>query len=100
MIVFPFHYSKLRADYPSKILINLCLALLMLNLLFLVNSWLASFHNRGLCIAVGAFLHYFLLAAFTWMSLEAVHMYNALIKVFNTYIPNYILKFSIAGWGK
>ncbi|XP_077164506.1 adhesion G-protein coupled receptor G4 isoform X2 [Paroedura picta] len=98
-LVLYLSIDKLREDYPSKILINLCLALLMLNLLFLVNSWLASFHNHGLCIAVGAFLHYFLLVAFTWMGLEAIHMYYALIKVFNTYIPNYILKFSIAGWG-
>ncbi|XP_060105114.1 adhesion G-protein coupled receptor G4 [Heteronotia binoei] len=98
-VVLYLSIDKLRMDYPSKILINLCLALLLLNLLFLVNSWLASFHNRDLCIAVGAFLHYFLLAAFTWMGLEAIHMYYALIKVFNTYVPNYILKFCIAGWG-
>ncbi|XP_054851808.1 adhesion G-protein coupled receptor G4 [Eublepharis macularius] len=98
-VVVYLSIDNLRGDYPSKILINLCLALLMLNLVFLVNSWLASFHNHGLCIAVGAFLHYFLLAAFTWMGLEAIHMYYALVKVFNTYIPNYILKLSIAGWG-
>nr|XP_020665958.1 adhesion G-protein coupled receptor G4 [Pogona vitticeps] len=91
--------DKLRGDYPSRILVNLCFALLMLNLTFLVDSWLASFNNYGLCISVAVFLHYFLLAAFTWMGLEAIHMYYALIKVFNTYIPRYILKFSIAGWG-
>ncbi|XP_062998119.1 adhesion G-protein coupled receptor G4 [Elgaria multicarinata webbii] len=91
--------EKLRGDYPSRILINLCFALLMLNLTFLVNSWLASFHNHDLCIAVAVVLHYFLLAAFTWMGLEAIHMYYALIKVFNTYIPNYMIKFAIVGWG-
>lgn len=99
-ISFPFYFSKLRRDYPSKILINLCAALLMLNLIFLVNSWLTSFNNHGLCITVAVFLHYFLLTAFTWMGLESVHMYLALIRVFNTYIPHYILKFCIAGWGK
>lgn len=41
-----------------------------------------------------------MLASFTWMGLEAVHMYLALVKVFNTYIPSYILKFCIIGWGK
>lgn len=34
------------------------------------------------------------------MGLEAVHMYFALVKVFNIYIPNYILKFCLVGWGK
>uniref|UniRef100_H3B957 Adhesion G protein-coupled receptor G4b n=1 Tax=Latimeria chalumnae TaxID=7897 RepID=H3B957_LATCH len=92
-------FEKLRRDNPSKILINLCTALLMLNLVFLLNSWLASFNNYGLCISVAIFLHYFLLASFTWMGLEAMHMYFALVKVFNIYIPNYILKLCIAGWG-
>ncbi|KAJ7996703.1 hypothetical protein DPEC_G00239770 [Dallia pectoralis] len=93
-------FGKLRKDMPSKILIQLCLALLFLNLVFLLDSWLALYTNAvGLCISTAWFLHYFLLASFTWMGLEAVHMYIALIKVFNTYISNYMLKFSLVGWG-
>ncbi|KAM3612761.1 uncharacterized protein V6R79_014067 [Siganus canaliculatus] len=92
-------FEKLRRDYPSKILINLSVALLGLCMLFLLNSWLSSFSNYGLCIATAAALHYFVLASFTWMGLEAVHMYIALVKVFNTYIPSYILKLCAVGWG-
>ncbi|KFR11864.1 G-protein coupled receptor 126, partial [Opisthocomus hoazin] len=92
-------FEKLRRDYPSKILMNLSTALLFLNLIFLLDGWIASFDIDGLCIAVGALLHFFLLATFTWMGLEAVHMYIALVKVFNTYIRRYILKFCIIGWG-
>nr|XP_012773042.2 adhesion G-protein coupled receptor G4 isoform X1 [Maylandia zebra]XP_023010521.2 adhesion G-protein coupled receptor G4 isoform X1 [Maylandia zebra] len=92
-------FEKLRQDYPSKILINLSSALQGLSMLFLLNTWLSSFSNYALCIATAATLHYFMLASFTWMGLEAVHMYLALVKVFNTYIPSYILKFCIIGWG-
>ncbi|XP_077342423.1 adhesion G-protein coupled receptor G6 isoform X7 [Lithobates pipiens] len=92
-------FEKIRRDYPSKILMNLSTALLFLNLFFLLDSWLASFEINELCIAVAALLHFFLLATFTWMGLEAVHMYIALVKVFNTYIRRYILKFCIIGWG-
>ncbi|KAJ7419161.1 hypothetical protein WISP_55419 [Willisornis vidua] len=92
-------FEKLRRDYPSKILMNLSTALLFLNLVFLLDGWIASFDIDGLCIAVAALLHFFLLATFTWMGLEAVHMYIALVKVFNTYIRRYILKFCIIGWG-
>ncbi|XP_073399650.1 adhesion G-protein coupled receptor G4 isoform X2 [Dendrobates tinctorius] len=92
-------FKQLRRDYPSKILMNLCFSLLMLNLVFLVNEWLSSFRIPGLCILVGALLHYFLLTSFTWMGLEAVHMYFAFVKVFNSYIHKYILKLCIAGWG-
>ncbi|XP_069068562.1 adhesion G-protein coupled receptor G4 isoform X2 [Pleurodeles waltl] len=90
---------QLRKDNPSKILMNLCTALLMLNLLFLINNWVSSFKNYGLCISTAILLHYFLLVSFTWMGLEAVHMYFALVKVFNVYVRNYILKFCIVGWG-
>ncbi|XP_075959737.1 adhesion G protein-coupled receptor G4a [Anarhichas minor] len=92
-------FEKLRRDYPSKILINLSAAMLGLSMLFLLDSWLSSFSNYSLCIATAATLHYFLLASFTWMGLEAVHMYFALVKVFNIYIPSYILKFCAVGWG-
>ncbi|KAE8584803.1 hypothetical protein XENTR_v10021111 [Xenopus tropicalis] len=92
-------FKSLRKDYPSKILMNLSASLLMLNLIFLINNWLSSFRNHGLCITCAALLHYFLLASFTWMGLEAVHMYFAFVKVFNLYIRNYILKFCLVGWG-
>ncbi|XP_042316708.1 adhesion G-protein coupled receptor G2 isoform X2 [Sceloporus undulatus] len=92
-------FEKIRRDYPSKILIQLCVALLLLNLVFLLDSWIALYNIRGLCISVAVFLHYFLLVSFTWMGLEAFHMYLALVKVFNTYVRKYILKFCIVGWG-
>ncbi|XP_028450835.1 adhesion G-protein coupled receptor G2 isoform X2 [Perca flavescens] len=93
-------FEKLRKDIPSKILIQLCLALLLLNLVFLVDAWLALYPDAvGLCISTAWFLHYFLLVTFTWMGLEAVHMYLAIVKVFNSYISHYMLKFSLVGWG-
>ncbi|XP_072906538.1 adhesion G-protein coupled receptor G6 isoform X2 [Hemitrygon akajei] len=92
-------FEKLRRDYPSKILMNLSASLFFLNFIFLIDGWLASFRIDGLCVTVAALLHFFLLASFTWMGLEAVHMYIALVKVFNTYIRKYMLKFCIVGWG-
>ncbi|XP_066558046.1 adhesion G-protein coupled receptor G6 isoform X3 [Amia ocellicauda] len=92
-------FEKLRRDYPSKILMNLSTSLLFLNMVFLLDGWLASFNVEGLCVAVAVFLHFFLLTSFTWMGLESIHMYIALVKVFNTYIRRYILKFCIVGWG-
>uniref|UniRef100_A0A3Q3K2V5 Uncharacterized protein n=1 Tax=Monopterus albus TaxID=43700 RepID=A0A3Q3K2V5_MONAL len=96
--VLTYTVFKLRRDYPSQILLNLSLALLGLNLVFLVNSWLSSWGLYGLCVAAAAMLHYFLLASFTWMGLEAVNMYFALVKVFNVYVPSYILKLCALGW--
>ncbi|XP_041439582.1 adhesion G-protein coupled receptor G2 isoform X2 [Xenopus laevis] len=93
-------FEKIRRDYPSKILIQLCAALIFLNLTFLINPWIALYNNiPGLCISAAAFLHYFLLVSITWMGLEAFHMYLSLVKVFNTYVRKYMLKFCIVGWG-
>ncbi|KAI4898591.1 hypothetical protein NFI96_033247 [Prochilodus magdalenae] len=93
-------FEKIRRDIPSKILINLCFALLLLNMVFLLDSWLALYTNAvGLCISTAFFLHYFLLASFTWMGLEALHLYLAIVKVFNNCMSRYILKFALAGWG-
>ncbi|XP_030261171.1 adhesion G-protein coupled receptor G6 isoform X5 [Sparus aurata] len=92
-------FEKLRRDYPSKILMNLSTSLLFLNMVFLLDGWLASLQTDWLCLSVAVFLHYFLLTSFTWMGLESIHMYIALVKVFNTYIRRYILKFCIVGWG-
>ncbi|KAM4529361.1 adhesion G-protein coupled receptor G6 [Fundulus diaphanus] len=93
-------FEKLRRDYPSKILMNLSTSLLLLNIVFLLDGWLASMaDSEGLCTSAAVLLHYFLLTSFTWMGLESVHMYIALVKVFNTYIRRYILKFCIVGWG-
>lgn len=93
-------YRKLRRDYPSKILMNLSASLLLLNMVFLLDGWLASLETAWLCQSVAFFLHYFLLTSFSWMGLESIHMYIALVKVFNTYVRRYILKFCVVGWGE
>ncbi|XP_019740465.1 adhesion G-protein coupled receptor G6, partial [Hippocampus comes] len=92
-------FRKLRRDYPSKILMNLSASLLLLNVSFLLNGWLSGRRGEAPCLAAAALLHYFLLTSFTWMGLESVHMYIALVKVFNTYVRRYILKFCLLGWG-
>ncbi|XP_061125818.1 adhesion G-protein coupled receptor G6 isoform X4 [Syngnathus typhle] len=92
-------FQKLRRDYPSKILMNLSTSLLLLNMSFLLNGWLSWQRSEALCLVAAALLHYFLLTSFTWMGLESVHMYIALVKVFNTYVHRYILKFCLLGWG-
>ncbi|XP_067107341.1 adhesion G-protein coupled receptor G4 isoform X2 [Osmerus mordax] len=92
-------FQKLRRDTPSKILIQLCLSLLLLNLLFLLDGWLALYPATGLCTSTAFFLHYFLLTSFTWTGLEALHMYLSIVRVFTPYLSRYMLKLSLLGWG-
>ncbi|XP_078699177.1 uncharacterized protein LOC144926371 isoform X2 [Branchiostoma floridae x Branchiostoma belcheri] len=92
-------FKKVRRETPTKILINLCVALFMVNALFVT---LTSIHDLGideLCMSFAVLMHYFLLAAMMWMGLEALNMYIALVKVFNTYYKRFMFKLALAGWG-
>uniref|UniRef100_A0A3B5MA21 G-protein coupled receptors family 2 profile 2 domain-containing protein n=1 Tax=Xiphophorus couchianus TaxID=32473 RepID=A0A3B5MA21_9TELE len=92
-------FEKLLRDIPAKILVQLCLSLLLLNLVFLLDGWLSNYKNVNLCISTAFFLHYFLLSSFTWAGLEALHMYLSIVRVFTPYLSKYMLKFSLMGWG-
>ena len=46
------------------------------------------------------FQHYLWLVVFMWMIIEGFVMYLALIKVFDSYVSRYILKFNLAAWCK
>uniref|UniRef100_A0A3Q0T378 Adhesion G protein-coupled receptor G2a n=1 Tax=Amphilophus citrinellus TaxID=61819 RepID=A0A3Q0T378_AMPCI len=92
-------FPKLLRDIPAKILVQLCFSLLFLNLVFLMDGWLALYPAVGLCISTAFFLHYFLLTSFTWAGLEALHMYLSIVRVFAPYLSRYMLKFTLMGWG-
>ncbi|XP_074133192.1 adhesion G-protein coupled receptor G4 [Sminthopsis crassicaudata] len=98
-IVTHLVFHQLRQDISSKILINLCVVLLMLNLSFLTCTWSATFDNAGLCTAMAMLLHYFLMSSFTWMGLEAIHLYFVVVKVFNVHVKSYLFKCCLIGWG-
>ncbi|XP_030582179.1 adhesion G-protein coupled receptor G1-like [Archocentrus centrarchus] len=89
----------LRVDVSMKVHINLVIALMLLNLHFLLSSTLSAQPSSGLCLYMALFLHYSLLAGFSWMALEGFHLYLLLVKVFNIYVQRYLLKLSMVGWG-
>ncbi|XP_033896660.3 adhesion G protein-coupled receptor G3-like [Acipenser ruthenus] len=90
---------KISNDHSTQIHINLAAALVLLNLFFLPNEHLASFKNNTLCRFLALMLHYSLLCSFTWMGIEAFHLYRLLCKVFNINTSRYILKLCLVGWG-
>ena len=66
-------FKELR-NLPGKCLISLSLALLCFQSIFLVADY--STEINALCKAVAIFLHFFLLAAFSWMSVMAFDSRN------------------------
>ncbi|XP_030599139.1 adhesion G-protein coupled receptor G1-like [Archocentrus centrarchus] len=90
---------KLREDVSMKVHINLVIALILLNLHFLLSQIVAAGSSTGLCLYMALVLHYALLATFSWMGLEGFNLYLLVVKVFDIYVSRYLLKLSVVGWG-
>lgn len=95
--VFLRHHTK---DYSISIHVSLSGALFLLNVTFLLTEWGATVEPGWVCVFIAALIHYSLLCCFTWMAIEALHLYLLLIKVFNTYYKHYLVKLSLVGWGE
>uniref|UniRef100_A0A1I7XZ25 C-type lectin domain-containing protein n=1 Tax=Steinernema glaseri TaxID=37863 RepID=A0A1I7XZ25_9BILA len=75
---------------------NLCLSLLVAELLFVIGINRAD--NEGVCRGIAVALHYFFLSAFTWMLLEGYQLYLMLIQVFEP-DKTRIIVYYIFGYG-
>ncbi|KAK9543133.1 hypothetical protein VZT92_000935 [Zoarces viviparus] len=98
LVIYVFSRNR-RMDFSISIHVSLSGALLLLNTTFLLTEWGATVEPDWVCVFVAALMHYSLLCCFTWMAIEALHLYLLLIKVFNTYFKYYLAKLSLAGWG-
>ncbi|KYO42955.1 adhesion G protein-coupled receptor L1 isoform X2 [Alligator mississippiensis] len=61
---------------------NLCISLFLAELLFLVGIDKTQYEVA--CPILAGLLHYFFLAAFSWLCLEGVHLYLLLVEVFES----------------
>ncbi|XP_072451830.1 adhesion G-protein coupled receptor G5-like [Chiloscyllium punctatum] len=98
-LIIHFILRKRQKEASIQIHVNLSVALFLLNVSFLTSTVFSSESTDDLCKAIAVLLHYSLLCSFTWMGIEAFHLYLMLIKVFNIYIRFYMLKLCLLGWG-
>ncbi|XP_072261021.1 adhesion G protein-coupled receptor L3 isoform X2 [Pyxicephalus adspersus] len=82
MCIFTFCFFRGLQSDRNTIHKNLCISLFVAELLFLIGI------NRTdqpiACAVFAALLHFFFLAAFTWMFLEGVQLYIMLVEVFES----------------
>lgn len=59
-----------------------------------------SDNMKVVCIALGAFLHYSILASFMWMLITAILQFVRYVRVFGVHRPSrFMIKFTLIGWG-
>ncbi|NXB82696.1 AGRG3 protein, partial [Donacobius atricapilla] len=98
-------FIRCRFRFEETVRINLGLhmnlvgSLFLLNLAFLLNSGLSSRTPPRVCRVLGGLTHYCLLCCFTWTALEGCQLYLLFVKVLGIYIPRYLGKLCLVGWG-
>lgn len=101
-------FKELRT-LPSLLLMNLCLAFLVGDVLILVGSSFAvpsASQSNTPCVVVAVLLHYFFLARFCWTNMiafEMVRSFTAALKLMPVMSGNAkektLVVYSIVGWG-
>ncbi|RNA36634.1 G-coupled receptor -like protein [Brachionus plicatilis] len=89
---------KLMFDYYIEILICLSISLFLLNLFYVIFSFLKWDENSNSCMTIGVLLHYFLLGSFSWMLSLSILQYFTFNRIFVT-IQNYFIKALIFSLG-
>uniref|UniRef100_A0A0R3S2V2 Adhesion G protein-coupled receptor L3 n=1 Tax=Elaeophora elaphi TaxID=1147741 RepID=A0A0R3S2V2_9BILA len=80
--LFAFHCFGTNGGDRMFIHKNLCFSLLVAETVFLAGIWQTQ--NSLCCGIIAGLLHYFFLAAFSWMLLEGFELYFMLVEVFQS----------------
>ncbi|KAM4521550.1 adhesion G-protein coupled receptor G2-like [Odontesthes bonariensis] len=99
IILFLHFFSrKTKASETTTIFICLVSSMLLMNLTFLINNYVAAMKNSLGCKIMAAVMHYFMLATFSWFAAQGFHLCLQMYKGGQVVIKRYILKVSAASW--
>ena len=74
-----YFFRELRDKPTTPTLANICICLIGVYLFYMIGVGQISHHQT--CNALTFFLHYFTLACFSWMSVNAYQMFRAFTSV-------------------
>lgn len=95
-----FTFRELHTKAPAQILFNFCTALSLTLIVFIAAAEKSKTSSVASCRAAAIALHYFVLATFMWMAVEAYNMYLCFVKILPKAQSYFMTKCLIAGWGK
>ncbi|XP_058237026.1 adhesion G protein-coupled receptor E5 isoform X2 [Hemibagrus wyckioides] len=80
--ILTFLFCRSIQGTRTTIHLHLCVCLFIANIIFLF--FISKTQNKAGCASVAALLHFFYLAAFSFMLLEGVQLYRMVVLVFHT----------------
>ncbi|KAJ6655040.1 hypothetical protein lerEdw1_006093 [Lerista edwardsae] len=83
LAILTFLFCRTIRGIRTTIHLNLCLALFVAHVIFLMG--VEHPENKVGCAVVAGLLHYFFLSVFCWMLLEGVELYLMVVQVFKTH---------------
>ena len=89
---------KLRERDATKFHVQLCIALFLMLLVFVIG--IDKTDNSVGCLTVSVLIFYFTLVSFMWMAAEALLMFQKLVIVFVHITTRYIIVLSTVCWSK
>ncbi|XP_064071783.1 uncharacterized protein LOC113404752 isoform X1 [Vanessa tameamea] len=92
-------FRSWRRDFNNKIWLQLCIAIFMVALSFLIVIFAKFDQCNVFCMLTGIVLHYSVLASFCWMLVAAVLSYRRLVLVFTRDASHKLLRASAFSWG-
>ncbi|CAJ1078345.1 adhesion G-protein coupled receptor G5-like [Xyrichtys novacula] len=98
LLFMHFLVRRIKASTSTGLLIHLVLAIFPLNFTFLINNYVAKLKSSVGCAIMGAVMHYFMLATFTWFAVQAFHLCLQLYSGGKIVIRHYLLKVCIISW--
>ena len=91
-----YQCRKVRKRDATKLHIQLCIAIFLMLLIFLVG--IERTETEVGCTIMSLLIQYFTLASVTWMGAEAIFMFQKLIIVFGRTSSRHLLIISIICW--
>ena len=88
----------IRQRDASKFRIQMCLAMLLMLLVFAIG--VERTENSIGCTIASVLIQYFTLASVFWMGAEAILMFKKLIIVFGRITTKFVVAVSLICWGK
>ncbi|XP_066273052.1 adhesion G-protein coupled receptor V1-like isoform X1 [Branchiostoma lanceolatum] len=98
LTILAHHLCNMYSMFSYKLHMHLAFACMATQIAFTVGAYISSTLDQGSCAALGIVLHYFFLAQFTWMFIQAVNFYRILV-MNDEHTENKYMLFFVLGWG-